>query len=74
MSAKKDRFFKPSRTSAESKLAQTDAAARDIVDAEATVREKKTERLRALRLAQPVAEAPKKAIRPKANSSKAQKA
>ncbi|TXI07493.1 MAG: hypothetical protein E6Q76_08435 [Rhizobium sp.] len=70
MTATKDRFFKPGQTSAESKLAQTDAAARDIVDAEAAIREKKTERLRALRLAQPVAEAPKKKGRLKPNPAK----
>ncbi|SCB24265.1 hypothetical protein GA0061100_10528 [Rhizobium hainanense] len=40
MTATKDRFFKPGQTSAESKLAQTDVAARDIVD-ERSVRKRR---------------------------------
>ncbi|WP_168878839.1 hypothetical protein [Rhizobium sp. P28RR-XV] len=68
MTAKKDRFFKTGKITAETKLAQTNAAAKDIMDAEAAIRAKKTERLRALRLAQPVAEAPEKKGRLKSNS------
>ncbi|MFK0165154.1 hypothetical protein [Rhizobium sp. NPDC090279] len=73
MTATKDRFFKPAKSTAETKLAQTDANARDIIDAEAAIRETKTERLRALRLAQPVAETPKKTGRVKSGPVKASK-
>lgn len=52
MTATKDEFFKPEKLSAQAKADQTNAVVRDILDAETTAREKKTERLRALRLAQ----------------------
>ncbi|NLS20030.1 hypothetical protein HGP16_26185 [Rhizobium sp. P40RR-XXII] len=74
MTATKDRFFKSVIITAETKLAQTGANARDIFDAEAAIRAKKTERLRALRLAQPVAEIPKKTSRSKPSSEKDRKA
>ena len=64
MTATKDEFFKPGKLSAQAKAAQTDAVARDILAAEANARQKKTEKLKALRLAQPVLEeTPKKARR-----------
>ena len=64
MTATKDEFFKPGKLSAQAKAAQTDAAARDILAAEANARQKKPEKLKALRLAQPVLEeGPKKARR-----------
>lgn len=61
MTATKDQFFKPAKLSAQAKADQTNSVVRDILDAEVNAREKKTEKLRALRMAQPVAEpAPKK--------------
>ncbi|MFS8055707.1 hypothetical protein QD357_23140 [Rhizobium sp. BR 317] len=74
MTATKDRFFKSAITTAETKLAQTDANAREILDAEAAIRAKKTERLRALRLAQAVVESPKKTSRSKPGSARGPKA
>ena len=53
MAATKEQFFKPARASAQDKAKQTHTVAQTIVAAEAAAREKKTERLRALRLAQP---------------------
>lgn len=61
MVATKDAFFKPKKMSAQEKAEQTDATARDILAAEAQAREKKTETLRALRMAQPVQIQPAKA-------------
>ena len=62
MTATKEEFFKPGKLSAQAKAEQTNTVVRDILDAETTAREKKTEKLKALRLAQPMpeAEAPKK--------------
>ena len=60
MTATKDQFFKAGKLSAQSKAAQTDSVARQILDAEAAAREKKTEKLRALRMAQPPVEEPVK--------------
>ena len=57
MTATKEEFFKPGKLSAQAKAEQTNTVVRDILDAEATAREKKTEKLKALRLAQPVLEA-----------------
>jgi hypothetical protein len=58
----KDTLFKPERLSAQAKSDLTTSAAKEILASEALERQKKTEKLRALRLAQPVAEpAPKKA-------------
>ncbi|WP_457581496.1 hypothetical protein [Ensifer canadensis] len=63
-STKKD-LFKPERLSAADKAAATDHTARGIVAAEKLAREKKTEKLKAMRLlqeadAEPVAPAPKR--------------
>lgn len=55
MTATKQNFFKPTKVSAEMKAADTNAAARGIVAQEANARDKKTERLRALRLAKEAA-------------------
>ncbi|KAA1176641.1 hypothetical protein FP026_27785 [Rhizobium tropici] len=74
MTATKDRFFKPATTTAETKLAQTATNARDILDAEAAIRAKKTERLRALRLSQPAAETPDKPSGAKPSSARGRKA
>lgn len=64
MTATKDAFFKPTKMSAASKAAQTDATARQILEAEVSAREKKTAKLRALREAQPSPEEkPKKTRR-----------
>lgn len=52
MTATRDQFFKPGRISAEAKIAQTNVVVRDILNAEISERAKKTERLRALRVAQ----------------------
>ncbi|RDJ03987.1 hypothetical protein B5K06_29225 [Rhizobium grahamii] len=53
MTATRPDFLKPAKRSADAKVAQTNATARTILDAEATARDKKTRDLRALRLAQP---------------------
>ncbi|WP_313195621.1 hypothetical protein [Shinella zoogloeoides] len=55
MAATKGNFFKPTKASAEKKAADTNAVARGIVEQEASARDKKTERLRALRLAKEAA-------------------
>jgi hypothetical protein len=57
MTATKDRFFKPSKVSADAKASHTNSIVRDILDSEAAAREKKTKNLRALRLAQDAAAA-----------------
>lgn len=59
MTVTKEKFFKPGKVSPQDKTLATDSAARQITAAEAADREKKTEKLRALRLAQPVAETTK---------------
>ncbi|MFT4003059.1 MAG: hypothetical protein QM684_22755 [Rhizobium sp.] len=56
MTATKDGFFKPAKVSAQAKADLTDSVARDILAAETAARKVKTEKLRALRLAQPIAE------------------
>ncbi|MFN7102548.1 MAG: hypothetical protein ACK4N1_07965 [Pseudorhizobium sp.] len=53
MTATKDEFFKPAKLSAQAKAEQTNNVVKDILTAETTEREKKTEKLKALRLAQP---------------------
>lgn len=61
MTATKEEFFKPGKLSAQAKAEQTNAVVRDILAAEVAAREKKTEKLKALRLAQPAPdEEPKK--------------
>jgi vacuolar-type H+-ATPase subunit F/Vma7 len=52
MSVTKDKFFNPAKVSARDKAATTDHTARAIIETEAVAREKKTEKLRALRLEQ----------------------
>ena len=51
MAATKQNFFKPTKVSAETRAADTNAAARGIVEQETRARDQKTEKLRALRLA-----------------------
>ncbi len=63
MTATKEKFFNPGKLSAQDKAAATDHTARTIIAAEATEREKKTARLRALRLQQEPAEAEAKPVR-----------
>ena len=64
MTATRQQFFKPTKVSAATKAAETDSAAKNIVAQEAAARDKKTEKLRAARLAQeaaqPAAPLPKK--------------
>jgi hypothetical protein len=60
MNETKDKFFKPEKLSPQAKADQTSSVARDILEGEAAARQKKTEKLRALRLAQPTPEAPVK--------------
>jgi hypothetical protein len=50
MDATKDKFFKADKINSQQKAAQTDATAKGIISAEATRRENKTQKLRALRL------------------------
>jgi hypothetical protein len=52
MTATTDDFFKPGRISLESKLATTTTTAKAIIAKEAMERAEKSERLRAMRLAQ----------------------
>lgn len=56
MTATQDQFFKPAKMNASKKAAETDSAAKGIVAQEAAARDKKTEKLRALRLAREAAE------------------
>jgi len=65
MTKSKDDLFKPEKLSALAKSEQTTSVAKDILANEASARQKKTDRLRALRLAQeaelgPAPEAKKK--------------
>ena len=50
MTATKEEFFNPVKLSARDKAAATDHTARSIIAAEATEREKKTEKLRLQRM------------------------
>lgn len=70
MSITKEQFFKPGKLSAQDKASTTNQAARDILAKEASDRERKTDRLRQLRLEQQgtiatpdVAKKPRKAAR-----------
>lgn len=56
MAATKEKFFKQGRQTLQDKASATDTAAKQITAAETADREKKTEKLRALRLARPEAE------------------
>jgi hypothetical protein len=64
MAASKDKFFDPAKMKSKDKAAVTDDTARAIIAAEATARDKKTEKLRALRMAQD-AEAPAEPVKAK---------
>ena len=64
MTATRQQFFKPTKVSAEKKAAETNSVSRGIVEQETSAREKKTEKLRALRLAKEAAD-PTPAPRPK---------
>ncbi|WP_107339612.1 hypothetical protein [Agrobacterium pusense] len=55
MAATKEVFFKPGKLSARDKASLTDSAAKQIINAEADQRARKTERLRQLREAQEAA-------------------
>lgn len=59
MTATKDPISKPVKLSTQEKAEQTNSVVRNILEAEVTAREKKTEKLRALRLAQAETEAAK---------------
>ena len=59
MTKTKDNLFKPEKLSAQAKSEQTTSIAKDILADEASARQKKTDRLRALRLAQEPVPAPK---------------
>lgn len=56
MTATRQQFFKPTKVSAATKAEETNSVAKGIVAQEAAAREKKTEKLRALRLAQEAAQ------------------
>lgn len=58
MTKTKDNLFKAEKLSAQTKSEQTTSIAKDILADEASARQKKTDRLRALRLAQEPAPAP----------------
>ena len=63
MTATKEEFFNPVKLSARDKAEATDQTARTIIAAEATAREKKTARLRELRMQQEPVEAEPKPVR-----------
>ncbi|RFZ86961.1 hypothetical protein D0Y60_13250 [Shinella sp. WSJ-2] len=50
MTANSERFFKPTKTTAHKKASETNLVAWRIIDQETTAREKKTDKLRTLRL------------------------
>jgi hypothetical protein len=68
MTVTKEKFFRQAKVSPQDKISATDLAAREITAAETANREKKTEKLRALRLAQPVVE-PVKPLKKKRQKS-----
>ncbi|AYD01355.1 hypothetical protein [Neorhizobium sp. NCHU2750] len=61
MTATRDQFFKPEKTSAQAKAGQANSVLKSIIDAETMARDQKTEKLRALRLAQQEEQAAKAA-------------
>lgn len=65
MTATKDEFFNPAKLSARDKAAATDSTARAIIAAEASQRQKKTEKLRLLRLEREAAQPSEAPARPK---------
>lgn len=74
MTASKDQFFNATKMSARDKAEATDHTARAIIADEAKLREKKTEKLKALRLqreaeAKPEPAAPKRKRKASARSS-----
>ncbi|CDN50562.1 hypothetical protein [Neorhizobium galegae] len=71
MAATKDEFFNPTKLSARDKAAATDHTARSIISAEATQREKKTEKLRQLRLEREAAEPVPAPVRAKGRKASA---
>jgi hypothetical protein len=60
MTITKEAFFNPAKLSADAKATQMNATIRNILEAEVAERDKKTQKLRALRLAQPVVEPSRK--------------
>jgi hypothetical protein len=70
MAEAKDNFFSPTKLNALQKAENTHSAAMEIIDAEVLAREKKTERLRQLRLERE-AQAPVEATAPKRGKRKA---
>lgn len=56
MTATRQQFFKPTKVSAETKAEETNSVAKGIIAQETAARDKKTEKLRALRLAQAAAQ------------------
>lgn len=70
MAATKEVFFKPGKLSAQNKASLTDSAARQIINAEADQRARKTERLRQLREAQEAAIVPTEPVPGKKRSGK----
>lgn len=56
MTVTEQNFFRATKISAQAKAAETAAVARGIIEREAKERDKKTERLRALRLAKEAAD------------------
>ena len=53
--ATREQFFKPAKTSAAAKAEETNSVAKGIIAQETAARDKKTEKLRALRLAKEAA-------------------
>lgn len=70
MAATKDQFFKPAKQSSSAKAAATESASRLIIDAEANMRDKKTERLKALRMARDAVMVPAEPVKAKSRAKK----
>lgn len=60
MTGQKGEVERPTKISSEAKAERTNSIARDILAAEVNARERKTEKLRAMRLAQEAPEVPQK--------------
>ena len=71
MTATKEEFFNPAKLSARDKAAATDHTARSIIATEASDREKKTEKLRLLRLERQAAEPAPAPVRAKGRKAPA---
>lgn len=70
MTATKDKFFKPGKVDARDKAATTDHTARAIIAAESTARDKKTEKLKAMRMLREAEASPEVPAKPAKRATK----